>query len=100
MLPPQPATALPHPPLDDAVPRLHREELPVATAVEPAVLAKPKRPSTAHLKTVPETRERRDRIRDEAQRFGQTIDRSKPLTKQSLQQLAEELLRARARGER
>src|SRR5204863_8733785 len=65
----------------------------------PAVQAKPKRPSTAHLKTVPETRELRDRIRDEAHRFGRTIDRSKPLTKQSLQQMAEELLRAMGLGE-
>src|SRR3989441_820891 len=71
----------------------------VATAVEPAVQAKPKRPSTAHLKIVPETRELRDRIRDEAHRFGLTIDRSKPLTKQALQQMAEEMLRAMGLGE-
>src|SRR2546430_11947403 len=99
MLPPQPARAPPRPPLDEAALSNPPEEPTVATAVEPAVQAKPKRPSTAHLKTVPETRELRDRIRDEAHRFGRTIDRSKPLTKQSLQQMAEEMLRAMGLGE-
>src|SRR5262245_33828730 len=73
--------------------------LAVATAVEPAPVKKEKRPSTAHLKIVPETRELRDRIRDEAHRFGKTIDRSKPLTKQDLQMMAEEMLRAMNLGE-
>jgi geranylgeranyl diphosphate synthase type II len=71
----------------------------VATAVEPPVEKKDKRASTAHLKIVPETRELRDRIRAEAHRFGQTIDRSKALTKQELQHMSEELLRAMGLGE-
>jgi geranylgeranyl diphosphate synthase type II len=71
----------------------------VAIAVETPVETKSKRPSTAHLKIVPETRELRDRIRDEAHRFGKTIDRSRPLTKQALQQMAEEMLRAMGLGE-
>jgi hypothetical protein len=65
----------------------------VATAVEPQAEKKDKRPSTAHLKTVPETRELRDRVRTAAADFGKTLDRSKPLTKAGLQQMAEELLR-------
>src|SRR5262249_38594765 len=60
---------------------------------------KDKRPSTAHLKVVPETRELRDRVRAEAARFGQTLDRSKPLTKQGLREMAEELLKAMGLGE-
>ena len=42
---------------------------------------------------MPETRELRDRVRAEAARFGKTLDRSRPLTKPDLQQMAEELLR-------
>src|SRR5438067_6534728 len=41
---------------------------------------------------VPETRELRDRVRAEAARVGRTLDRSRPLTKQGLQQMAEDLL--------
>ena len=51
------------------------------TAAEPQAEKKDKRPSTAHLKVVPETRELRDRVRAEAARFGRTLDRSKPFTK-------------------
>jgi geranylgeranyl pyrophosphate synthase len=71
----------------------------VATVAELPAEPKSKRPSTSHLKVVPETRELRDRIRDEAHRFGKTIDRSKPLTKQSLQAMSQELLRAMGLGE-
>jgi geranylgeranyl diphosphate synthase type II len=71
----------------------------VATVVEPAVAKKDKRPSTSHLKVVPETRELRDRIRAEAHEFGKTFDRGKPLTKQTLQKMAEEMLRALGLGE-
>jgi geranylgeranyl pyrophosphate synthase len=70
----------------------------VATVAEPQVEKKDKRPSTAHLKVVPETRELRDRVRAAAAVFGQTLDRSKPLTKQGLQQMAEELLRSMGLG--
>ena len=64
----------------------------MATAVESRSEKKDRRPSTAHLKVVPETRDLRDRVRLEAARFGQTLDRSKPLTKQALQKMAEDLL--------
>jgi geranylgeranyl diphosphate synthase type II len=60
---------------------------------------KDKRPSTAHLKVVPETRETRDRIRAEATRFGQSFDRTAPLTKPGLQQMAEDLLKRMELGE-
>jgi geranylgeranyl diphosphate synthase type II len=71
----------------------------VAIAAEVPAKTTSKRPSTSHLKIVPETRELRDRIRDEACRFGKTIDRSRPLTKQVLQQMAEEMLRAMGLGD-
>jgi geranylgeranyl pyrophosphate synthase len=65
----------------------------------PAAEKKDKRPNTAHFKVVPETREMRDRVRAEAARVGQRIDRAKPLTRPGLQQLAEELLRTMGLGE-
>lgn len=65
----------------------------MATVAEPPVEKKEKKPSTSHLKVVPETRELRDRIRAEAFEFGKTIDREKPLTKPVLQKMAEEMLR-------
>jgi geranylgeranyl pyrophosphate synthase len=67
----------------------------VTTVLEPAPTAekKDKRPNTSHLKAVPETRELRDRIRAAAADFGQTLDRSVPLTKPVLQAMAEEMLR-------
>jgi geranylgeranyl pyrophosphate synthase len=71
----------------------------VATAVEPKPEKKEKRPSTAHLKLVPETRAERDRVRAEAARFAQTLDRSRPLTRGDLQQMAVELLRSMDLGE-
>jgi geranylgeranyl diphosphate synthase type II len=71
----------------------------VATTAEPRAEKKDKRPSTAHLKVVPETRELRDRVRAEAARFGKTLDRSRPLTKPDLQQLGEDLLRQMGLGE-
>src|SRR5712692_2821040 len=58
-----------------------------------------KRPSTAHLKVVPETRELRDRLRAAAHQFSRNLDRSKPLTRQSLQGLAEALLKEQGLGE-
>jgi geranylgeranyl diphosphate synthase, type II len=64
----------------------------VATAaVEPP--KKDKRPSTAHLKVVPETRELRDRVRTAAAELGRALDRSRPLARQHLQEKSEELLR-------
>ncbi|HEY8505010.1 MAG TPA: polyprenyl synthetase family protein [Gemmataceae bacterium] len=61
--------------------------------------AKPKKPGTAHLKVVPETRELRDRIRAAAREYGKTIDRTKPLTKEGGRAMAEELLRRLGLGE-
>jgi geranylgeranyl pyrophosphate synthase len=55
--------------------------------------ASKKRPNTAHFKVVPETRELRDRIRKAAQEFVLTLDRSKPLVRQDLQRMAENMLR-------
>lgn len=71
----------------------------MATVAEPAAEKKDKRPSTSHLKAVPETRAERDRVRAEAHRFGQTLDRSKSLTKQALQKMGEDLLRSMELGE-
>ncbi len=71
----------------------------VAIAAEPQAEKKDRRASTAHLKVVPETRELRDRIRAEAARVGQAFDRSRPLTKNELQQTAEALLRGMELGE-
>jgi geranylgeranyl diphosphate synthase type II len=48
---------------------------------------------------VPETRELRDRIRAESARFGQTLDRARPLTKADLQKMGEELLHNMGLGE-
>jgi geranylgeranyl pyrophosphate synthase len=64
----------------------------VAIAVVSKPEKKDKRPSTAHLKAVPETREARDRVRKAAEEFGKTLDRSKPLSRESLQAMAEGLL--------
>jgi geranylgeranyl pyrophosphate synthase len=64
----------------------------VATAIEPTTEAKAKKPSTAHLKVVPETRELRDRVRQAALEVARAVDRSRPLTRQGLQSLGESLL--------
>jgi geranylgeranyl pyrophosphate synthase len=58
-----------------------------------------KRPSTAHLKIVPETRELRDQVRAAAHQFSQSMDRSKPLTRPNLQKMAEDLLKNQGLGE-
>jgi geranylgeranyl diphosphate synthase type II len=71
----------------------------VATAAEPQAEPKPKKPSTAHLKIVPETREQRDQIRAAAADFGKTLDRSQLLTRPALQAMAEGLLRHLGLGE-
>ncbi|HEX3313773.1 MAG TPA: polyprenyl synthetase family protein [Gemmataceae bacterium] len=53
---------------------------------------KAKKPSTSHLKNVPQERPERDRIRAEAARFAAPLDRSRPMTKAELQKLGENLL--------
>jgi geranylgeranyl diphosphate synthase type II len=65
-----------------------------------APVEKAKKPNpTAHLKTVPEERELRDRIRAEAFQFAKSIDRSKQLTKPALQKLGEDLLKETGLGD-
>lgn len=71
----------------------------MAPAVELPTEKKDKRPNSAHLKVVPETRDLRDRVRAEAARFAQTLDRTRPLTKPQLQQMSETLLRGMELGE-
>jgi geranylgeranyl pyrophosphate synthase len=72
----------------------------VSTAVEtpPADLSS-KKPSTAHLKVVPETRELRDQVRAAAREFSKSFDRSKPPTKAESRRWTEEFLRAHGWGE-
>ncbi len=65
----------------------------MAAAVDTPVETKPRKASTAHLKNVPQERAQRDRVRAEAARVGKTLDRSRPLTRNGLQQLGENLLR-------
>ncbi|HEY7427341.1 MAG TPA: polyprenyl synthetase family protein [Gemmataceae bacterium] len=71
----------------------------MAPVAERQTEKKDKRPSTAHLKVVPETRELRDRVRVEAARFAQTLDRARPLAKADLQKMGEDLLRGMGLGE-
>jgi geranylgeranyl pyrophosphate synthase len=71
----------------------------VATATEPQAPPKSKKPSTAHLKVVPESREQRDRVRAVAADFARTLDRTKPLTRPGLQKMGEDLLKQMGLGE-
>jgi geranylgeranyl pyrophosphate synthase len=72
----------------------------VAIAVEaPPGEKKDKRPSTAHFKVVPETRELRDKVRAEAARFAAPLDRSRPFTRPDLQKMAGDLLQKLGLGE-
>jgi geranylgeranyl diphosphate synthase type II len=57
------------------------------------------RPSTAHLKVVPETRQLRDRLRAAAAERSKALDRSRPLTRDGLREMAEALLRDLDLGE-
>jgi geranylgeranyl pyrophosphate synthase len=60
---------------------------------------KPKKPNTAAFKAVPETRELRDKVRTAVESFCKTIDKSKPLTRESSREMAEGLLRGLGLGE-
>ena len=71
----------------------------MTSVADPKAEKKEKRPSTSHLKVVPETRELRDQVRAEAARVGQTLDRARLLTKPVLQQMAEDLLKRMGLGE-
>lgn len=70
-----------------------------STVLEPQAEKKDKRPNTANLKLVPESRAVRDQVRAEAASFGKTLDRGKPLTRQTLQKMAEDQLRRMELGE-
>jgi geranylgeranyl diphosphate synthase type II len=60
---------------------------------------KPPKLNSAAFKSVPETREMRDRIRGAVEAFCKTIDKSKPLTKDSTREMAEGVLKSLAQGE-
>ena len=59
---------------------------------------KSKKPSTSHLKVVPETRELRDQIRAEIAKFATTLDRKNTFTKAELQVFSEQLLTSMGLG--
>jgi len=59
---------------------------------------KSKKPSTSHLKIVPETRELRDQIRAEIAKFATTLDRKNTFTKAELQVFSEQLLTSMGLG--
>jgi geranylgeranyl diphosphate synthase type II len=65
----------------------------------PSGESKPKRASTAHLKVVPQERSVREQIRRESTIVADSIDRSRPLTRDHLQQLATGLLASLGLGE-
>lgn len=60
---------------------------------QPATTADRKKPSTAHIKVVPETREMRDKVRDAARVLAAKLDRARGFTRDELRILAEALLR-------
>ena len=63
-----------------------------STETLPTTGQKPKRPSTAHLKDVPEVKALREQIRRESKMLADTLDRSRTLSKDALQQAATHLL--------
>jgi geranylgeranyl diphosphate synthase type II len=60
---------------------------------------KPKKPNTAAFKAVPETRDLRDKVRGAVEAYCRTLDKSKPLTKESSREMAETILRGLGLGE-
>ena len=60
---------------------------------QPAAVADRKRPTTANIKAVPESRELRDKVRDAARILAAKLDRSRGFTRDELRALAEVLLR-------
>lgn len=71
----------------------------MASVAEPKAEKKDKRASTAHFKTMPESRELRDRIRVEAARVVKPLDRARPLSRPVLQEMGEKLLQGLGLGE-
>jgi geranylgeranyl pyrophosphate synthase len=64
-----------------------------------AAPTKPPKLSTAAFKAVPETRELRDKIRASVEVFCKTVDKSKPLTRESARSMSESVLRPLGLGE-
>lgn len=56
------------------------------------VKRKKRRRSTSHLKAVPDTLELRERIKAEAARFAESLDKSQPFTKDELEEMGRKLL--------
>jgi geranylgeranyl pyrophosphate synthase len=71
----------------------------VALAVDVDPPPTTKKPTTAHLKVVPETRSLRDAIRTRAAELCRAVERSQPLSKEHGRALAEQLLRELNLGE-
>ena len=71
----------------------------MVTAAPTKADTKSKKPSTSHLKVVPESRELRDRVRAAAADFARPLDRSAPLTRPRLQKMGEDLLAGMGLGE-
>jgi geranylgeranyl diphosphate synthase type II len=69
------------------------------TLVEGKIEKKDKRPSTAHLKAVPQVRAERDRIRTATADFLNNVDRAKPLSRAGLQEMAQSVLRSLEQSE-
>ena len=65
----------------------------MSIAIETEIETAGKHPSSARFKVVPESRALRDRIRTQAAQLTMTLDRSRPLTRQELQQKGEGLLK-------
>ena len=59
---------------------------------------KSRKPSTSHLKIVPETRELRDKIRAEIAKFATTLDRKNTFNRAELQVFSEQLLTSMGLG--
>jgi geranylgeranyl pyrophosphate synthase len=64
----------------------------------PTEVTPPKKPNTAAFKAVPETRAMRDAIRGAVQTLCKTLDKAKPLTKDSTREASETLLRTLGLG--
>jgi len=64
-------------------------ELEAATEIAPT---KPPKLNTAAFKAVPETRALRDQVRGAVEKFCKTIDKSKPLTRESSKEMSEAIL--------
>lgn len=61
-------------------------------AADAAVKKKPRRRSTSHLKIVPETRNLREQVRAKCAETAARLDKSQPLTKDEMEQVARGLL--------